>query len=96
MCRALFKAIGAHRRSGAVVFVHLADLIGDRNPAVGHVQLPVAAFAGEDRIEIFGFHRLAGAGIERRHRFHRHVGPDIIPVAGYLVLFEEVSFFCDI
>ena len=75
----LFQSVGPDQRRAAVVFVLLADFVGDIDPRVGLVHLLIGQRLGENGIEIRGFQRLFRCGIQRRHRLVGHVGHDVVP-----------------
>ena len=86
-----FQRIGPHERRTAPDAVEVAHLVGDVDEAFGRELLPYEFF-GEDAVHLFGRHGTAGAGIERRQRFLRHVGHDVVPLDGDHLIGQQDFF----
>ena len=84
----LLQAVGPDQRRGAVHLVKVADLLRDGDIGRGVVQLLADQFLAEDRLQLLGGHGLAGAGVQQRGGLHLHIGPDVVPGLGHLLLFQ--------
>ena len=74
-----FQSIGTHQRGRTPYFVHVAYLFGYFDPRIGLIHFLMRQFFGEERIEIFLFHRFMCLRIQRWQGFGFHIGDDIVP-----------------
>ena len=88
----LFQSVGTYQRCAAVILVHVAHFFGDFDPGIRLVQLLVTQFFGEDRVEVFGFQRLAGGWVQRWHGLVHHVGLYVVPILWNFVFRQDKSF----
>ena len=77
-----FEAVGSYQGGRSPYLIHVTHLFGYLYPGIGLVHLLVCQFFGEERIEIFLFHRLMGLRIQGGQGFRLHVGDDVIPCRG--------------
>ena len=80
------KAVSSHQRGGTVHAVELQDLVGDGNVSRVVVQFLLNKLCAENRLQIRGGDRLAGAGIDQGSGLVLHVGTDVVPCVGHLFL----------
>ena len=88
----LFKGVGTHKRSGAIVAVLVEHLIRNVNPSVHGVKLLLRAFAAEDVCKVVNRQRLLCCRIKRHHGLVWHIGLYIVPFCWYFVFAENKSF----
>ena len=94
-CAELFlETVGAHERRGTIHLIEITDFLRDRDVGGVVVELLRHQLLAEDGAELFGGHRLTGAGIEQGSGFDFHVRPDVVPCFGDFV-FREIDFVGD-
>ena len=84
----LFQAVGPDQGGGAVHLVKVPNLLGDGDVSVVVVQLLLHQFLTEHALQLLGSHGLAGGRVEEGGGLVLHIGPDIVPCLGHLVLFQ--------
>ena len=90
--KGFLKFVSAHKRGAAVRCVLLAYGLRDGDPLVRLVQLLVCAGLAEDWVEVFGFQRLLGAGMQEGQRLVGHDGLDVKEMGGDFALREHEFF----
>ena len=80
------QAVGPHQRGGSVHFIEIADILGNLKVGGGVVHLLLDQLGAEHTAQFLGGHRLQGAGIQQRGRLVGHIGPDVVPIFGHLIL----------
>ena len=88
----LFELIGTHERGATIGGILLADGFRDGDPFVGLVQFLIGAGLAEDGVEVFGFERLLGAGMQERHGLVGHDRLDVEEMGRNLGLREQEFF----
>ena len=88
----LFQGIGAHQRRTAIGFIFVHHLVGDGDEIMFGVQFLDAALAREDVGQIVHTQRLLGGRMKRGHGLVGHIGLNVIPCCGQLVLLQNKSF----
>ncbi len=68
------------------------ETVFDETTDGGLIQFLAAEFLGKDRIQVFCFQRLLGAGVKRWHGLVHHIGLYVIPVLWDFLFRENESF----
>ena len=85
----LFQCVGTHQWSGTIVAVFVAHLVGDVDPSVFLIELLTGAFLIENMCQVVGMKRLVGSRIQRRHGLVGHLGLDVVPLTGNILLVQK-------
>jgi hypothetical protein len=87
----LLQAVGPDQGGGAVHLVEVPDLLGDLKIGGAVIHFLLHQLGAEDALQLLGGHGLERSGIEEGGGLVFHVGPEIVPGAGHLVL-GEIDF----
>ena len=87
----LLQAVGPDQGGGAVHLVEVPDLLGDLKIGGAVIHFLLHQLGAEDALQLLGGHGLERSGVEEGGGLVFHVGPEIVPGAGHLVL-GEIDF----
>ena len=82
----LLQAVGPDQGGGAVHLVEVPDLLGDLEIGGLIVQLLLDQLGTEHAFQLLSGHGLEGAGVQEGGGLVLHVGPEVVPGVGHLVL----------
>ena len=82
----LLQAVGAYQGRRAVHLVEGADLLGNLNVGGGIVQLLLDQLVAEHGAQVLVGHGLKCLGVEKRCGLILHVGAEVVPCLGHILL----------